>query len=78
MKKENFPGWPRFRDNFRATVSQDYVPVGLQHILVPEPVRYLSDRLVAVNVQVPDAVPLVNNAVDFGQLFAAHDGLKFR
>jgi pimeloyl-ACP methyl ester carboxylesterase len=51
---ESWDGWPRFRDNFRATVSQAYMPVGVQHILVPEPVRYLSDRLVAVNVQVPD------------------------
>jgi len=56
---ESWEGWPRFRDNFRATVSQDYVPVGLQHILVPEPVRYLSDRLVAVNVQVPDVEGVV-------------------
>lgn len=51
---ESWDGWPRFRDNFRATVNQAYLPVGIQHILVPEPVRYLSDRLVAVNVQVPD------------------------
>jgi hypothetical protein len=46
-------GWPRFRDSFRDTVSQNYTSVGVQHILLTEPVRYLSDRLVAVDVQVP-------------------------
>ena len=51
---ESWEGWPRFRDNFRATVNQNYKPVGIQHILLPEPIRYLSDRLVAVNLQVPD------------------------
>lgn len=46
-------GWPRFRDNFRETVSQTYTSVGVQHVLLSEPVRYLSDRLVAVDVQIP-------------------------
>jgi len=50
---ESWEGWPRFRDSFRATVSQNYSSIGIQHLLLPEPVRYLSDRLVSVNVQVP-------------------------
>jgi len=50
---ESWEGWPRFRNSFRATVSQNYSSIGIQHLLLPEPVRYLSDRLVAVNVQVP-------------------------
>mmetsp|Transcript_10648 Transcript_10648/g.15668 ORF Transcript_10648/g.15668 Transcript_10648/m.15668 type:complete len:767 (+) Transcript_10648:84-2384(+) len=50
---ESWDGWFRFRDRFRATVSQNYTNIGIQHILLPEPVRYLSDRLVSVNIQVP-------------------------
>jgi len=46
-------GWPRFRDNFAATSSQAYHSVGLQHLLLPDRTRYLSDRLVSVNVAVP-------------------------
>lgn len=50
---ESWDGWFRFRDKFRATVSQNYTSIGIQHVLLPEPVRYLSDRLVSVNIQVP-------------------------
>mmetsp|Transcript_30768 Transcript_30768/g.46662 ORF Transcript_30768/g.46662 Transcript_30768/m.46662 type:complete len:779 (+) Transcript_30768:208-2544(+) len=50
---ESWDGWFRFRDRFRATVSQNYTSIGIQHVLLPEPVRYLSDRLVSVNIQVP-------------------------
>jgi hypothetical protein len=50
---ESWEGWPRFRDSFKATVNQNYTSVGVQHILLSEPVRYISDQLVAVNVQVP-------------------------
>lgn len=50
---ESWDGWPRFRDSFKSTVNQNYTSVGLQHILLPEPIRYISDQLVAVNVQIP-------------------------
>lgn len=50
---EAWEGWPLFRDTFRATVSQNYTSVGIQHILLPEPIRYLSDRFVAANINVP-------------------------
>jgi hypothetical protein len=32
---------------------QNYTAVGIQHILVPEPSRYLADRFVSVNIAVP-------------------------
>jgi hypothetical protein len=50
---ESWEGWPLFRDTFRATVSQNYTSVGIQHILLPDSVRYLSDRFVAANINVP-------------------------
>lgn len=50
---ESWVGWPRFRDNFKGTANQTYVSVGVQHILLPEPTRYLADRFLAVNIPVP-------------------------
>ena len=45
---------PRYRDNARASLGQNYTSVGEQYLLLPEPTRYLTDRLVSVNVQVPE------------------------
>ncbi|CAB9504910.1 Lipase (class 3) [Seminavis robusta] len=56
---EAWEGWPQFRDKMRAAGPQGYQPVGLQHIILPEPVRYLTDRFVNVNVNVPPADELV-------------------
>jgi hypothetical protein len=51
---EAWDGWPRFRDTFRDTlILQDYTTVGIQHVLLPEPTRYLGDRFVSVNIAVP-------------------------
>lgn len=50
---EAWDGWPTFRDTFQGGASQSYSAVGVQHVLVPEPTRYLSDRFVAVNIPVP-------------------------
>lgn len=50
---EAWDGWPLFRDTFRSTASQNYTSVGVQHILLPDSVRYLSDRFVAANINVP-------------------------
>lgn len=50
---ESWEGWPLFRDTFRSTVSQNYTSVGVQHLLLPDSVRYLSDRFVAANINVP-------------------------
>jgi hypothetical protein len=45
---------PRYRDNARASLGQNYISVGEQYLLLPEPTRYLTDRLVSVNIQVPE------------------------
>lgn len=50
---ESWDGWSRFRSNFRDTCDRTYVSVGVQHLLLPEPMRYIADRLVSVNVAVP-------------------------
>lgn len=50
---ESWENWPFLRDRFRQTANQQYVPVGLQHLLMPDPSRYLTDRLVSVNLNVP-------------------------
>lgn len=45
---------PRYRDNARVKLGQNYRSVGEHFILLPEPIRYLTDRLVSVNIQVPE------------------------
>jgi hypothetical protein len=51
---EAWDGWPLFRDTFKNTlILQNYTTVGIQHLLLPEPTRYLGDRFVSVNVAVP-------------------------
>ena len=49
---EAWDGWPRFRQNFQGTGNQTYTCVGVQHILLPDPTRYLADRFLAVNIPV--------------------------
>ena len=44
--------WPRFRDGFREQSNQGYTGVGIQHLLLPEPTRYITDRLVSVNIAI--------------------------
>ena len=55
---ESWEGWPRFRDNARLG-GQNYRSVGEQYLLLPEPTRYLTDRLVSVNTQVPEVDTIV-------------------
>ncbi|KAL3791624.1 hypothetical protein HJC23_012214 [Cyclotella cryptica] len=50
---ESWEGWPRFRDNARNKLAQNYQNIGKQFMLIPEPTRYLTDRLVSVNIAVP-------------------------
>lgn len=45
---------PGYRDNARAKLGQDYRSVGEQFLLLPEPIRYLTDKLVSVTTQVPE------------------------
>lgn len=51
---ENWEGWPSYRDNAKAKLGQDYRGVGEQFLFLPEPIRYLTDRLVSVNIAVPE------------------------
>lgn len=50
---EAWEGWPRFRDTFYETGSQNYTAVGIQHILLPEAARYLTERFLTVTIAVP-------------------------
>ncbi|KAL7575568.1 hypothetical protein ACA910_020143 [Epithemia clementina (nom. ined.)] len=56
------PGWPQFRDDFRKNWNQTYNSVGVQHIYMPEPKRYLLDRFMIAGV-VDIAVPPVQTIV---------------
>jgi hypothetical protein len=47
---ESWESWPTFRDNNRPVMKQNYRSIGLQHLLMPDPGRYLTDRLITVNV----------------------------
>jgi hypothetical protein len=49
----SWEGWPRFRENWKGSTNQRYQSVGSQHLLMPEPLRYLNDRFFSVNVGVP-------------------------
>ena len=50
---EAWDGWPRFRENFKGTGDQTFRSIGVQHILLSSPTRYLADVFVAVNIPVP-------------------------
>ena len=56
-------GWPTFRDNWRLT-NQQYKSVGVQHVLLPEPLRYLNDRFVSANIGVPPTEAIVRISSD--------------
>ena len=55
----SWAGWPRFRDNFKGTAKQSYTSIGVQHIILPEPTRYLADRFLSVNIPVPPVETVV-------------------
>lgn len=52
-------GWPQFRDNWKGTCDTQHHSVGIQHLLLPEPLRYLNDRFISVNVGVPPVDAIV-------------------
>ncbi|KAL9188698.1 hypothetical protein ACHAXT_007076 [Thalassiosira profunda] len=56
---ESWEGWPAYRDNARVKLGQNYRSIGEQHMLLPEPSRYLTDRLVSVNTAVPPVDSIV-------------------
>ena len=67
---ESWQGWSSFRDEYRGGMDQEYEHVGMQHILLPDPGRYLSDRLLSVNVaayEVEEVVRISTNDL-FGAL----------
>jgi hypothetical protein len=47
---ESWENWPTFRDDYKGGMNQEYMSVGVQHLLMPDSGRYLTDRLVSVNV----------------------------
>jgi len=51
---ENWEGWPKYRDNAKVKLGQNYRSIGEQFLLLPESIRYLADRLVSVNIAVPE------------------------
>uniref|UniRef100_A0A7S2KYC6 Fungal lipase-type domain-containing protein n=2 Tax=Leptocylindrus danicus TaxID=163516 RepID=A0A7S2KYC6_9STRA len=50
---ESLEVWPKMRTNYELTGGCKYVFIGTPHLLLPEPSRYLTDRLVSVNLAVP-------------------------
>lgn len=56
---EAWSGWPEFRDIFKASALQSYTCVGIQHILLPEPTRYLADRFVVAKITVPPVTTII-------------------
>ena len=65
---QQWEGWEQFRDNWISTTENPgaslansstitgrvyFEPVGVQHLLLPDPFRYFNDRFVSVNVGVP-------------------------
>jgi hypothetical protein len=66
-------GWPRYRDMLKAAGKQYYQHIGTQHIILPEPVRFVTDRFVNVNVNVPEVDEIVRLAPS--ELYKALDTL---
>ena len=68
---ESWENWPSLRDKYRETASQSYISTGMQYLLMPETSRYLMDRLVSVNLAVPETEVVVK--LPPSQLFGALD-----
>jgi len=49
----SWEGWPYLRKNLQDATVCKYESVGMQHLLCPDPGRYLTDRLLSVNVGAP-------------------------
>jgi hypothetical protein len=47
---ESWENWPTFRDDYKGVMNQEYLSIGIQHLLMPDTGRYLTDRLVSVNI----------------------------
>lgn len=67
---ESWQGWPTLRENLLGSaVVQDYESVGTQHLLLPDPSRYLTDRLLAVNVGAPPLEEVIR--ISSSELYSA-------
>jgi len=71
---ESWDGWSEFRDNILDTPSPSFESVGVQHVMLPEPTRYLTDRLVGANLAVPpiDTVVRISSAELLPALVRTH------
>lgn len=47
---ESWENWPTLRENFSGTGNQDFRSIGVQHLLLPDASRYITDRFVSVNI----------------------------
>jgi hypothetical protein len=54
----SWDGWPEFRESWKGT-DQEFQSIGVQHVLLPDPQRYLTDRFVSPNIGVPPTDQLV-------------------
>lgn len=61
---ESWQGWPSFRDKYRGGMDQEYTHIGMQHLLLPDPGRYLTDRLLSVNVAAYEVEEVVSISTD--------------
>mmetsp|Transcript_20072 Transcript_20072/g.55873 ORF Transcript_20072/g.55873 Transcript_20072/m.55873 type:complete len:125 (-) Transcript_20072:1489-1863(-) len=59
----SWEGWPVFRDNWRGT-NQNYRSIGIQHLLLPDPLRYVNDRFISTNIGVPPVDDIVRVSPD--------------
>lgn len=50
--------WPQVRDIYSSQANQSYTPVGNQYLILPETSRYVSDRNVGWQIDVPTPVSL--------------------
>ena len=60
---ESMEVWPRMRENYEVTGSCQFIHIGVPHLILPEKTRYLTDRLVSVNIAVPpiDAIAQIRS-----------------
>ena len=47
---ESWENWPYLRDRCQSVMKQEYTSIGIQHLLMPSRARFLSDRIMTVNV----------------------------
>lgn len=50
---EIWPSWSSFREPLKEHLYQDFIPVGSFYLLLPEPTRYITDRLISLDISVP-------------------------